>query len=273
MTREQLGLVVRRAAELAAADVDAEERLTEAEVIRIAAELGLPAAHVQRALYELPHRDPATSLLDRYVGVPCITSTRILKDEPSRALERLVEHLASDEYFAIRRRRVDYAQLAPAEDTMSRFARRLHGASRDVLYRSRCVDVTVRPLGASRAHVRLDVDYGDRRSGAVTLGVVGGSFAGLGTAGAIAALTVPLGLSAFGPEVTAAAVAFSSLAGLGVGAGVALRVARNRLHRLLDAARTEAEGLLDRLERNQPMREPQTPWRRRFERSFRSKAD
>ena len=56
ITREDLQLVIRRAAELYTAETDADERLSESEVLRIADELGLPGRHVRQALYELPRQ-------------------------------------------------------------------------------------------------------------------------------------------------------------------------------------------------------------------------
>ena len=52
ISRRDLPAVVKRAAELAAVEGDAEEAISEEEVVRIAAELGLSERHVRQALFE-----------------------------------------------------------------------------------------------------------------------------------------------------------------------------------------------------------------------------
>lgn len=262
VTREQLALVVRRAAELAASELDAQDRLSEEEVVRIAAELGLPAHHVRRALYELPQGE-AASFLDRITGLPVNTATRTVPGEAHVVLERLEEHFTTEEYLRTLRRREGYALFGPAEDTLSRIARSVRGSSSRELCRAKELGVSVRALGGGQSHVRIDADVSNRRGGAVAAGFWAGVAAFLGSATVVAAATVPF----LPPGLVEPAIATAFGGGAVVGAWGGVKVARARLSRFLQAVGTETEGLLDRLERGEPLRAPPAPWRKRLQRT------
>src|SRR5690606_37272751 len=75
ITRPQRELVIRRAVELYAAQTDADERLSEDEVLRIGKELVLPSAIVRQAIYEAP-APSTTSIVDRWFGAAAVSVSR-----------------------------------------------------------------------------------------------------------------------------------------------------------------------------------------------------
>ncbi|MGH7483604.1 MAG: hypothetical protein ACRELV_15760 [Longimicrobiales bacterium] len=263
VTREQLALVVRRAAELTAADYDAREGLSEDDVLRIAAELGLPAHHVQRALAELSGHERGGGFLDWLVGDPIATAARAVPGAADTLLDRLEDHFTTEEYLRLLRRREGAALFGPAEDTLSRIARSVRGSSTHAICRACELTVSVRPIEQAQAFVRVDVDVSNRRGGALAAGAAAGL--GMFVAGTVAVAAV---LAPFAPPALvepAIATAFGAGAVGGGWAGV--RIARARLRTMVEGVRTEAEGLLDRLERGQPLRSPPAPWRRRLQRA------
>ena len=100
ITRPQLELVIRRAVELYAAQTDADERLSEDEVLRIGKELGLPAAIVRQAIYEAP-APAAESIVDRWFGAAAVSVSRAVQLPEGDVASRLEEYLATREYLAL----------------------------------------------------------------------------------------------------------------------------------------------------------------------------
>jgi len=264
ITRPQLELVIRRAVELYAAQADADERLSEDEVLRIGKELGLPPAIVRQAMYEAPA--PATdSIVDRWFGAATVSVSRAVPLPDSDVAARLEEYLSTREYLVLRRRQHSLTIFEPAEDTISKMARALSRPARSwYLARSRQVVLAVRPLEEGRTHVRIDMDLANRRRESVAEGVVGASVVGLAL-GAIAGTTVGFGLvDVIGQTAAAAAGAIAGLGGFAGGFSAVLAAVGKSFRRRLDAARLEVEGLLDRLERGERLEPPPAPWRRRF---------
>ena len=92
LARTDLEAVIRRAVELAHAQGDLEDTLTEAELVRIGSELGLPAAQVRRGMGESEPRvrvhDRDAEHLAREVGErfepPAILRTKVANGELGR---------------------------------------------------------------------------------------------------------------------------------------------------------------------------------------------
>ncbi len=263
LTRRQLELVIRRAAELSAAEADADERISESEVMRIGAELGLPARSVKQALFELPVEPRQPGPLGRIFGPASLEMARTLRADPAATRRTLEEYLVTREYLQVRRRRGEHAWLEPADDTISSVARALTRPSRRYsLARASRVITAVRPLEAGSVHVRLDIDLVDQRRSSIRGGLTLGAMLGLGVGGGAGALILVLaGLPAAPIAVAgAAAAAVTGFAG-GLAGGVALMASRFR--RRLAAARLELNGLLDRLQLGESLDPPASPfWRR-----------
>lgn len=265
ITRRELEAVIRRAAELAAADADADERIPEDEVLRIASEIGLPARHVRQAMLELPTERGARTWLDRTVGPAVVGGVRVVAGRPEPLYRRLEDHLTTREYLQPLRRQHGRGWYAPADDAISKIARGFsRPASRHYLARARRVMLAVEPIGPDSAHVRLDVDLADRRRvDGITGGVLGG-LAGVVVGSGLAIAAGGAVGDAFGSAggVAAAVLAFGGTATASVSAGFAL--ARARFRRRLAAARLEITWMLDRIEQGEPLDPPPAPWRRRL---------
>lgn len=265
--------MIRRAAELYATEADADERLSEDEVLRIAAELGIPAHHARQALYELPRQPDSGSLADQMYGPARIGISRAILSETNLTLSRLSEYLTTREYLRPLRRQSGRMWLVPADDTISNLARAFsRPSSRHHLAHAR-VAVTVRPLQPGHCHVRLDLDLRPKRRGGIRNGLVLGGLAGVGVgtvaflaaSGASAELAWPLGAWDWAAGAVAAGTAFTAT----IGASIAATAARFR--RRVAAARLEVDGLLDRLERGEHLQPPPAPWRRRLQLSLRQR--
>ena len=273
LTRSELKAVIRRAAELYAAEADeralAEERVTESELLRIAAELGLPATHVRQALFELPETEglqPGGSLLDKLLGTAAVAADRAVPGEAAKVLSRLEDYLTTREYLQPLRSQPGRALYAPADDTISKVARAIsRPASRHHIARANRIGVAVRPLEEGYSRVRIEADLSGHRKDASLHGSIFGGLVGLAAGGGLAVFAAPLGAEVMG---TLGAVLGGTLAvGGGLASGVAggFAIARATLRKRLDSARDEVEALLDRLQNGERLDPPPAPWRRRLQ--------
>lgn len=265
ITRRELEAVIRRAAELYAADADADERISEEELLRIASELGLPTRHVRQALLELPGAPSRPSLLDRFYGPATVTGARAVPGDADTLFRRLEDYLTTKEYLHPLRWERRRAWYAPADDPISKIARAVsRPGGRYHLARARRATLAVEPLERGTAHVRLDLDLSDRRKGSVAAGTTAGGLIGALAGAGLALAAAPAAAELAGPVAGAAAGLFAFGGTLTTSLTAALAMARTRFRGRLAAARLELDGLLDRLERGQPLDPPPAPWRRRL---------
>jgi hypothetical protein len=259
--REQFEQVIRRAAELSLQDADAYDQLSEAEVVRIATELGLPAHHVQRALFELPELNVRPRWYDRYYGSPVFSVGRVVPSEAPLTLKRVEEYLVTREYLQIVRRRGENIALIPADDTISSLARTFfRSGSRHHIAKASRVLVNAHPLDDGSAHVRVDVDLSEDRRSSANSAAWGGTVGGIIVGGVAAHFTGMATPVAFG--VVPEALAFG--AGLAGTFAAVFSSAANNFRGRLHAARLEISGVLDRLEHGERLEPPAAPWRRRL---------
>jgi hypothetical protein len=264
ITRRDFEVVIRRAAELSAGEAEGdEESLSEAEVIRIATELGLPARHVRQALFELPEIAAPEVGREDYFGQPVLTATRVVPGRAEDQLRRIEDYLTTREYLQTVRRRADRAFFMPADDAISNLARGLLRPSRRYfLSRAHRVIVSVRPIEESQAHVQIAVDLSDQRKQAVRSGWIAGSFLGAVIGGG-ASLAVVLADLPSAAAVAAHITAFA--AGFAGTLTASLATSRAAFRRALAGAKFELDGLLDRAEHGQSLEPPPAPWRKRIQ--------
>lgn len=265
ITRPDFEAVIRRAAELSALEAEegAEDTLSEDEVLRIATELGLPARHVRRAIYELPEFDSTAAAADSWFGPSMLDATRIVPGQADTLRRRIEDYLTTREYLQIVRQRQGRTFLMPAEDAISNLARGLQRPSRRFhIARARRVVMGVRPLDDRSAHVHIATDMSEQRKTAVRTGAFFGIAGGLVVGGAGAALATVAGLP---PIVESAAQIAAFATGFGGTLAGALTAARAAFRGKLAAARVELEGLLDRAEHGDRLDPPAAPWRRRLQ--------
>ncbi len=266
ITRRELEAVIRRAAELYAAEAEADERISEEELLRIASELGLPTRHVRQALLELGDSPAAAdSLLDRICGPATVRGMRVVPHDADRAYRTIHEYLTTREYLHPLRKKERGGWYAPAEDFVSQVARAFtRHKGRFKLSSARGVSVAVEPLESTFAHVRMEVDLSAQRRDAVAAGATTGGIFGVLVGAGLAAVTGGAAAEVVGTygAVAAGVVAFGGMVSSGIAAGVA--IARNQFRKKAAWARIEVEGLLDRLEHGEPLVPPPADWRRRL---------
>ena len=270
LSRRQLEQVIRRAAELSALEGDADERLPVEEVVRIAAEIGLPPHAVQQAVQEVSLADPAPGTrtdrwLERKLGPAAWVSTRRVPQEPERVMRAIEEYLITREYLQLRRRGNNSAWFEPADDTLSAVTRAVTSVSRR--YRvatARGVSVSVMPDSTSGSHLHIALDFADKRRSAFRAGLVtGGIFGAVAGAGGFMLVAAGVATVAAGP-LSLLAGAGVGMAALAAGAATGVAAAGPRFRRTAHAAQLDVEGLLDRLQRNERLDPPGAPWMRRL---------
>ncbi len=262
IARPDFEAVIRRAVELSLQDADAQERLSEDEVIRIATELGLSAKHARQALYELPELDSERSVFERQFGPAVLVASRAVPGDAQNTLRRLEDYLHTGEYLQVVRRQQGRLLLMPAEDTISLLARGLlRPRHRFQLSRSRRVALTARPLDTTTTHVQIATDMSEQRQSSVRNGVAAGTLGGIIVAGTAAGL---VGIHVPDAAAPVAAIA-AAIGGLAASISSAVSVTGARFKKRMAAARLELDGLLDRAERGEALEPPPAPWRRRLQ--------
>ena len=268
LTRRDFDRVVRRAAELAVEDPGGmEDAFSDAEVVRIGREAGLPERHVRRALAE--HREGAGGAGAGWWS----TGKRmlLLRDEvqASRTIERpraairheLDEFMVGGQLLQRVRMGDDLLQYRPAVDWMSRVARGASFRSRQhYVASSRLVEIRLERVNAGSTSVGIRVDPGIAANYRNWWGLAG--FVAAGVGGAAVALGMDPSLLAFGVMIVAGTTALllESLA-------VVLLAGPGFRRRLADV-RSEVEGVLDGLERENGLEPPPPAWRRWVRRHF-----
>jgi len=268
ITRRDLPAVVRRAAELAAFADDRDEQLSEQEVIRIAAELGLAPRHVRQALYEGVQDEPQPTFLDKQFGTPRITASRAVPHDAEAARRALENYLITSEYMAVVRRQPTSVMFEPAPDAVSKFARAFKRGSKHQLAASSVLEMSVRSLEPGWSHVRLRAVFKDDRKSQLIGALIGGTVLGAPLAGLTAVVIAGVMQSVTTP---AASIAVGSLFGIGAFVAVMtglLASARKRYRHWRERTVMQAEGVLDRLEGGDELRPPPPPWMRKLQMKF-----
>jgi hypothetical protein len=263
LTRDQFEAVLRRATELALTESDAEE-LTEAELLKIAGEVGIPPRHVRLALTEVRsgqvHQSSGT--LDRMFGPEIIVVSRVVPGAPKDLTRRIDQFLVGGRLLQPVRRTSDYLQYRQAVDWISRVARAASATSRRYYVASaKTVEVHLDALEETRSHVEFRVDPGTRSEamlGAFLGGGVGGLGAGAGIGIALALAT---------PVVASGAIVAGLAAGTGVTTAIATAVSGAHRRKLAEV-RAEVEGILDHLEAGDVLEPPPPSWRQWVKRQF-----
>lgn len=261
LTRRDFDAVIRRAAELAAADPDAGEgELTEGELFRIAGEVGLSETHVRRALADVRSGAEGGGVLDRVFGPSTIRVSRVVPGDPKALAAKIDDFLVGSQLLQRVRRGVDILQYRPAVDWASQLARAASLVSlKYYIAAARSVDVRLEPVDDERTLVEFLVDPGMR-------GEHIGLTAGLGGAGGVAA-----GVLAGVSVATLAPLGLAIGAGVAIGSGVwtAIGYGMGRTHqKRVEEVRQEVEGVLDSLEMGAPLEPPPASWRRWVKRNF-----
>ena len=268
ISRSDLPAVVKRAAELAASEGDAEEQLPEEEVVRIAAELGLSERHVRQALLEGVQEETEPTFLDRQMGITRIMATRAVPMTPDQARAALEDYLITREYLQVIRRQSVTTSFERADDTVSSVARAFSRSKKHCLAAAEGVELTVRELQPGWSHIRLRAVYPDARKAHIGGAAAGTIFLGGGVATGAGLAVGILAAGALGDPV---GIALGAATGIGVvsAAGATFwRIAKNNFRNWRQRTVNEANGVLDRLEKGDELRPPPAPWLRKLQIKF-----
>lgn len=249
LTRQDLEIVIRRAAELEAEAGSSVPELSEADVIRIAGEVGLSEENIKRALVEHYVSSAGDALLvdrgwiSRLCGPSLVTASRTIARPAEECQSTVESHFRENESLRLVRRRRLESLWEPDPGMMASIVRSvdLFGRGYRLAKKARAVELRIVQLDEVSSRVSVTADLSNERGGYFWgLGIaVGGTIAG--ASGAVAAVVAGSALVAAG----AAPVL-----------GGALWVARLAFRRSVDKMRLTLEGLLDRLEHGEPLGPP-----------------
>lgn len=268
LTRRNMEAVIRRAVELSLEESDSSDNISEDEVIRIAGELGISPRHVKQAMFENRGEEREESYLDRWMGPDSVTATRVVPCPERTAHGRLEDHLVTREYLQIRRKQGNHAYFEPADDAFSSIARTFsRPSSKFHLARAHKAFLTIRAVDEQSCHVRLELNYADRRKSQADGAIYGGGMAAI-LIGGLAGIAT--GNLMGGPDIIQAIGGMTAgvVAGGGVFAGIWAAV-RNEYRKWINRTQDEADSLLDRLEHGDSLRPPASPWLRRLQQKLR----
>lgn len=260
LTRREFDAVIRRAAELATSDSEAEAALSEAELYRIAGEVGLSESHVRKALVDVRSGADADGVLDRLFGPRTIRASRVVTGHPDDLREELDEFLVASRLLQPVRRGVDLLHYQPSVDWASQLARAASFSSRKYYVASaKSVEIRLEAVGDDRTLVECTVDPGTRKDDVL------GSFFGGGAAAATAGVASGVLLGTLAP--LAVAIGGGVLIGGGVWAATVAGMAHGHRKKVVEV-RNEVEGVLDSLETGVSLEPPPASWRRWVKRQF-----
>jgi hypothetical protein len=262
LTRREFDAVIRRAAELAGSDTEGSEgALSEAEVYRIAREVGLSERHVRMALVDVRSGERPNGFLDRIFGPNSIRASRVVPGTPKVLATMLDDFFVGTQLLQPVRRGPAMLQYRPALDWASQVARVASFAQRKYYVASaKSVEVRLEEVDATSVLVEFVVDPGTRGDNIAGAAFGGGSVGlGIGIGAAASVITsggaVPLG------------ICIGLVGGTAVLGGITHMVGTSHKKKLL-AVQTEVEGLLDRLEQGESLEPPPASWRSWVKRQF-----
>ena len=257
LTRTEFEAVMKRASELAVSDpYDGQSTLDEAEVFRIASEVGLPHEHVRRALAEMRSNENPTGIIDRWFGAPQVWGSRVVRASKEDLRRTLDEFLVAGNLLEAVRQGTDLLLYRPAVDWISHFARAGASLSRRAHWAAaKEIEIHLEEVDAKTTLIEIRVDPDIR--GSYTVGAGFASLAlGGGTALGVAALVG--GVLALPVTVALMSGSLSAVAIVTVTARITGRYSR----RAREEVQREIEGVLDRLEQGEDLAPPPASWRR-----------
>lgn len=256
LTRTEFEAVMKRASELAVSDPDdGQSTLDEAEVFRIASEVGLPHKHVRRALAEMRSGENPTGIIDRWFGARQVRGSRVVQASKEDLRHTLDEFLVAGNLLEAVRRGTDRLLYRPAVDWISHFARAGASLSRRAHWAAaKEIEIHLEEVDAKTTLIEIRVDPDIR--GSYTLGAgLAGLVLGGGTAFGVTGLAVLLALP------VAAALTFGGVSAAVIVA-VTARIVGRYSRRAREEVQQELEGVFDRLERGEDLAPPPASWRR-----------
>jgi hypothetical protein len=236
--REALERIIRRAAELQAGELDAGDGLSEAELLKLGADVGIEGRFLRQALYEeqTGGARAESGLLARWIGPGHVRAARVVSGEKAALEEAIAQWMTEGEALTVKRRLPDATVWERQKGFFAEMKRGFGVGGRSYeLAKAQDVTVAVTPLEPGYCHIEVSADLTHTRSAAATGGAIGTGTLGLVGLGALA-----LG----GPPALVMLVAAVPLGGAVLAPVLSTRGYRRRAARVQLAL----EQLLDRLE-------------------------
>lgn len=243
ISRDALERVIRRAAELQAEEMDSGEGLTEQEILKLGAEVGIDGRFLRQALYE--ERAGAglageSGFLAKWIGPGRVGASRVVPGDRSQVDQAMEQWMTESEALAVKRRLPDGTVWERQQGFFAEMKRGFGIGGRSYeLAKAHDVSVTLTQLESGFCHVEMVADIRDARAGAAA---GGGIAAGVLGAAGLATLAIPA--AAVGPMWPVALVPLAAAAASPLFAARAFRRRSERIQLAL-------EQVLDRLERGE----------------------
>ena len=160
LTRREFDEIIRRAAELAASEPEGSEGgLTEAELFRIAGEVGLEERHVRNALTQVRSAPPSRGPVATVFGPAHLCVSRVVPGTKEQLARVLDEFLVAGRLLQPVRRGGSVLQYRPAVDWASQIARAASATSRRYyVAAAKKVEIRMEGTGDSATRVEIEVE-------------------------------------------------------------------------------------------------------------------
>lgn len=221
---------------------DTADRLTEAQLLDLAKEVGLDPMHLRQALAEERTRvavPEEKGLLAALYGGATVSAQRTVSGTPTQVLKALDDWMQRQEFLMVKRHFGDRI-VWEADRGVASAVRRAVSGKGDALSRATDVAATAIALDPTHVVVRLDAQLGGHRASMAQVNVGFGA-ASVVAGGILVALSFPV-LAAIAP----AAVLVPGVWG----------IARATHAKTVERAQLALEQVLDRLERGEAGRPP-----------------
>lgn len=236
--RAALERIIQRAAELQAGEMDAGDGLSEQDLLKLGADVGIPGRFLRQAMYEETSRggaELARGTFARWAGPKVVSASRVVPGD-KHTLEQAIEGWMTDaEALAVKRHLPDRTLWEAQNGLFAQMKRGLGvGGKSYHLARAHEISVSVTTLEDGYCHVALSADVSNTQHAALS-----GA-----TAVAATGVVVSIVLLALVPVAMPAFLILPGAIGVGIGAGIP------KVHRR-QAARVQLalEQVLDGLER------------------------
>lgn len=244
--REALDRIIQRAAELQTGEREIGDGLTKDEVVKLGADVGIPARYLQQALLEEQTRSVVAEgrgTMAWLLGPPLLVAERVVPGDKASVERALLRWMEEEELLQIKRRFPDRIAWEPRAGAFASIQRALGTMGRPyALARATQVVGQVTQLEPGFCHVQLQADVRNLRHRRI--------YGGMAMAGTGALLTgAMMVIGAFGVFALAPAVVMVPIAASFARAHAG---ENERIH-------TGLEQVLDRLERSEIQAEHRLP--------------